>query len=293
MRITTTLVTLAVFAGARATLYNCIPLTEDGKEYLTEDGSHYDLSPLSRKDGEPDWVAGDKEENGKYIYTINVCAPIHSISQAIEKHAAVFQQQNGTVLNPDPNCVASDDETGCLKNDVDKCAGVASASTMRVAEDNAIELKYTNGDVCFHNRVQRSSLIRFICDKNVPEDNPPFAIGEDECLYMFEWQTPYACPIKPDKDKGMSGAAIFFLVVFLSLLAYLTIGFAYNRFVRGARGAHQIPNYEFWSHISSSITTCCTRSFSGDSRRPAGDTVYRGLDDSDNDEDDERILETA
>ena len=65
-------------------------------------------------------------------------------------------------------------------------------------EDGDIYLRYFNGDAChigkrFESR--RSTTIKFVC--NPYEQGPRFIEETDFCEYVFEWQTPAACPLDP------------------------------------------------------------------------------------------------
>ena len=65
--------------------------------------------------------------------------------------------------------------------------------------DNTLTLTYIMGDVC-HNSLPRSSIISFICPKNLNKncndtDSCVSFVAEEHCIYNFEWITDQACGI--------------------------------------------------------------------------------------------------
>ena len=68
--------------------------------------------------------------------------------------------------------------------------------------DNTLTLTYIMGDVC-HNSLARSSIISFICPKDVNKnctDKCVSFVAEEHCIYNFEWITDLACG-KPTGSK--------------------------------------------------------------------------------------------
>uniref|UniRef100_A0A8D2Q893 Insulin like growth factor 2 receptor n=1 Tax=Varanus komodoensis TaxID=61221 RepID=A0A8D2Q893_VARKO len=75
-------------------------------------------------------------------------------------------------------------------SDFKKIAGLHT--TKLTYEDGLIKINYTSGDTC-HTIYQRSTAIFFYCDLH-PDLKPVFLKETEDCTYMFEWHTPFACP---------------------------------------------------------------------------------------------------
>lgn len=65
--------------------------------------------------------------------------------------------------------------------------------------DGVLSLNYSGGDVCFHSKTKRQTLISFVCDPKVTNDSlskPVFVAETDDCSYYFTWHTRLACERK-------------------------------------------------------------------------------------------------
>ena len=69
--------------------------------------------------------------------------------------------------------------------------------TLRFA-DRHLTLTYEHGDQC-SNKLNRTTIIMFICDYHVDKGQPVFTT-EEYCFYYFEWRTKYACA--PSRRTG-------------------------------------------------------------------------------------------
>ncbi|XP_062980546.1 cation-independent mannose-6-phosphate receptor [Elgaria multicarinata webbii] len=70
---------------------------------------------------------------------------------------------------------------------------IAGLHTTKLTYENGfIKINYTNGETC-HKIYKRSTAIFFYCDPN-PKLEPVFLKETEDCTYMFEWNTPLACP---------------------------------------------------------------------------------------------------
>uniref|UniRef100_A0A8C5SQA2 Insulin like growth factor 2 receptor n=1 Tax=Laticauda laticaudata TaxID=8630 RepID=A0A8C5SQA2_LATLA len=70
---------------------------------------------------------------------------------------------------------------------------IAGLQTERLIYENGLlKINYTGGDMC-HKVYNRSTAIFFYCDPN-PNLQPVFLKETEDCTYMFEWHTPFACP---------------------------------------------------------------------------------------------------
>ena len=75
--------------------------------------------------------------------------------------------------------------------------GDISKQTLRFA-DRHLTLIYEHGDQC-SNKLNRTTIIMFICDYHVDKGQPVFTT-EYYCFYYFEWRTKYACA--PSRRTG-------------------------------------------------------------------------------------------
>ncbi|XP_013417456.1 cation-independent mannose-6-phosphate receptor [Lingula anatina] len=74
-------------------------------------------------------------------------------------------------------------------------AGIANGNL--TYEDGIMSLKYTGGDGGCRGNHTRSTLIRFQCDHSTSgvTKGPMFIERTDDCMYVFEWRTSYACAL--------------------------------------------------------------------------------------------------
>ncbi|XP_078467640.1 cation-dependent mannose-6-phosphate receptor [Lampetra planeri] len=75
-----------------------------------------------------------------------------------------------------------------------------------------------------------------------------------DCFYLFEMSSSVACN---DQGSGLGAGAIIFIVLLVLIAVYLLGGFLYQRFVVGAKGAEQIPNYHFWQNLGNILADGC------------------------------------
>lgn len=81
-------------------------------------------------------------------------------------------------------------------------------------------------------------------------------LNDTPCYYLFEYNHPGACSnfVKPRK---LSPGAIF-CIIFIGIAAtYLVFGIIYKRFILGAKGFEQIPNFSFWRKIGNASADGC------------------------------------
>ncbi|XP_076068893.1 cation-dependent mannose-6-phosphate receptor-like [Oratosquilla oratoria] len=96
----------------------------------------------------------------------------------------------------------------------------------------------------------------FVCDALKSKAKAQF-IREGKhkggCSYMVEVSHPDLC----DPEAGLSGSAIFFLLLFIAFGCYFIFGFLYRRLVIGAKGVEQIPNRFFWCRVGNKLADGC------------------------------------
>ena len=119
-------------------------------------------------------------------------------------------------------------------------------------DDNEPEEKQLSG------RRKNTQLI-FTCDTSPLVSTKPsfsFVGTPDECTYIFEVRSRYACGGATGSDeKGTLGpGAVFGVILSIALLVYFIGGVVYQRSVMHQRGWKQIPNYSMWAGISSFVS---------------------------------------
>ncbi|XP_065193270.1 cation-dependent mannose-6-phosphate receptor-like isoform X2 [Sycon ciliatum] len=177
---------------------------------------------------------------------------------------------------PDSRIVVTQTE---LQQDAKRTVSVGRLNDIHlVSRDDYAELTYYYGDVYNSHckNTHRTARIMFVCDpcagKGYPEVVEEYATDSSttenqHCFYLFEWATSNVCNkaaagrLIVCKPTGL-GAGSIFLIVLLSVgVAYVILGFIFNRFVRGAKGNEQFPNYSFWitcgDHISDGCDVLC------------------------------------
>ncbi|XP_020626341.1 cation-dependent mannose-6-phosphate receptor-like [Orbicella faveolata] len=154
-------------------------------------------------------------------------------------------------------------------------------------------IKYFRGDKYMHHcsGVDRLAVILITCDPG--EQKGTMKIIEEyrnrssstnplECYYLFELNHDAACTVKP---KHLSAGSIFLIILIVTGSVYLSLGFLYQRYVVGAKGLEQIPNYTFWSNFGSLQADGCNFMCRCSESHP---TRYKTMDDAlaDDDRDD-------
>ncbi|KAJ3014206.1 hypothetical protein HKX48_005296 [Thoreauomyces humboldtii] len=127
---------------------------------------------------------------------------------------------------------------------------LAAAAPEPIARGDEFDLIFKSTDVTVN--------LSITCG-NSPD--APKLISHTDNLYTLAWTTKGACgpgetppgnpsqtPVKGGDDKNMSGAGIFWTLIFVALLAYLVIGSAYNYTVFRIRSFPDIlPHWYLWS----------------------------------------------
>uniref|UniRef100_A0A6J0UVP4 Cation-independent mannose-6-phosphate receptor isoform X1 n=1 Tax=Pogona vitticeps TaxID=103695 RepID=A0A6J0UVP4_9SAUR len=130
-------------------------------------GYVYDLAPLGGKD--------KKVSTSEYDYYFRVCGGL----------------TEGICRQPRRN---TDVVSSCqIKTQSPSFKKIAGLHTTKLTYDNGlIKINYTSGETC-HKIYERSTAIFFYCDPH-PDLEPVFLKETEDCTYMFEWHTPFACP---------------------------------------------------------------------------------------------------
>eukprot|EP01134_Creolimax_fragrantissima_P002020 CFRG2020T1 len=217
----------------KATPPLCFPKADDGSAQKDSYGKRYSLAPLIKRGSDAEWVAKDNIEHDEYVYTINVCTFIHSISTARSVKSAVWQTKGNGL-----------EEKNC---------GIAN-SDVKFVEDGILTLTYEGGDTCPAGNATRSSTITFYCDPVAPVDSGPALVkNENDCSFVFIWETPYACGLGKGKSSSGKHGKPILITFILIILCYLIGGALFQFFVRKETGLHLIPNYVMWSSLFTTI----------------------------------------
>jgi len=177
--------------------------------------------------------------------------------------------------------------------------GMSNAS-FALGGENWILIIYRDGKKykSYCDMQNREAWVKVVCDKSgkstkltvLEESRWKNGSPKKGCYYLFELNHKDVCA--PVVSKGLSGGVIF-IIIFLSLFcAYLLFGFLYQRFVRGAKGVEQMPNYAFWRAFGNLTADGCDFVC----RRPDHPTSsYKGMADaldidSSDDERDDHLL---
>jgi insulin-like growth factor 2 receptor len=93
--------------------------------------------------------------------------------------------------------IRCDDATAgaCQAKPADKnfqSQSLGTSSDVLEFRDGQLTLTYEHGDKCSDSQRQRKTIILFNCGPEAGKGSPSF-VREDECHYIFEWRTAYAC----------------------------------------------------------------------------------------------------
>ncbi|XP_029053716.1 cation-independent mannose-6-phosphate receptor isoform X1 [Osmia bicornis bicornis] len=141
---------------------------------VTDNGLHYDLSPLTRYSQNYVIHMGNKT-SPKII--LNVC---HSV---IFEYNALCQMHSGA----------------CLQDaSKSKYVNLGEVQHSPFLEDGKLKLVYQEGDMCKMNITEPhiKTTISFICDFEAMETIPEYVGGNEECHYQLIWKTAAACSVE-------------------------------------------------------------------------------------------------
>uniref|UniRef100_A0AAZ3P560 Insulin-like growth factor 2 receptor n=1 Tax=Oncorhynchus tshawytscha TaxID=74940 RepID=A0AAZ3P560_ONCTS len=144
----------------------CIPV----KTTSYSNGNSYDLSSLALDSR--NWVV--EPSTGKQErYYINVCKSL--------------VQQGGSWKCPS-------NAASCLKSG-EHYVSLGEAESAPQWDQNILVLKYTNGEMCPGGQRNKSTIVRFKCDRDKVDSRPTLITAIEECVYTFVWFTAAACPL--------------------------------------------------------------------------------------------------
>lgn len=156
-------------------------------------------------------------------------------------------------------------------------------------------IKYLHGKA-YHshcNKVERLAVVLITCDPGeqrgkvrVIEEYRNSSLDHNgkkvplECYYLFELNHDAACSVK---TKHLSPGSIMLIILIVVGTVYLLLGFLYQRYIAGAKGLEQIPNYDFWRDFGSLQADGCNFMCRCTEAHP---TRYKTMDDALADDDD-------
>ncbi|SSD61723.1 related to Mannose 6-phosphate receptor-like protein 1 [Saccharomycodes ludwigii] len=120
----------------------------------------------------------------------------------------------------EPNIERLDNHTGAYyydpKDDFTKIS-IGEVSTKPKFVGKKLLLEYDNGDVCPNGIDRKSTLLNFVCDKDISQVAQISFLGQlHNCSYFFEVRSVHACPTSNKKtDINVIGIFFFILCVFI------------------------------------------------------------------------------
>uniref|UniRef100_A0A3Q2XYE7 Insulin-like growth factor 2 receptor n=1 Tax=Hippocampus comes TaxID=109280 RepID=A0A3Q2XYE7_HIPCM len=155
----------------------CLPVKTTSCSYDSR-GHSYDLSPLAME--ARNWeVTASTEDTSKRFY-INICR-------------SLVPQGSWKCPSGSASCVKIGDQYVSLGH-------VTSGPTW---DTSVLKLQYSGGQACPDGVRNRSTIIRFKCDKDQVQDSRPTLISAiEDCLYTFVWFTAAACPLNSSQHDG-------------------------------------------------------------------------------------------
>uniref|UniRef100_A0A673X295 Insulin-like growth factor 2 receptor n=1 Tax=Salmo trutta TaxID=8032 RepID=A0A673X295_SALTR len=133
-------------------------------------GNSYDLSSLALDSR--NWVVEPSTGKQERFY-INVCRSL--------------VQQGGSWKCPS-------NAASCLKSG-EHYVSLGEAESAPQWDQNILVLRYTNGEMCPGGQRNKSTIVRFKCDRDKVDSRPTLITTIEECVYTFVWFTAAACPL--------------------------------------------------------------------------------------------------
>ncbi|XP_063243031.1 cation-independent mannose-6-phosphate receptor isoform X2 [Bacillus rossius redtenbacheri] len=173
--------TLCTFFFVWHSRETCFPSREVDCRATDENGTVYDLSPLSLASS--NHVFLHRDAAGRSKFTINVCRSV--------------VVGYGTVCSPGSAvCMENVSQPGSHNNLVN----VGEVTDPPKFENGLLVLRYMGGDICRDSGppVMSSSIV-FVCDPSAVETSPVLEKIKN-CHYSFSWRTDVACPQRKQQE---------------------------------------------------------------------------------------------
>uniref|UniRef100_A0A7S0HAG0 Autophagy-related protein 27 n=1 Tax=Hanusia phi TaxID=3032 RepID=A0A7S0HAG0_9CRYP len=201
-------------------------------DHTFPDGTSYDLSPLTRTAGRPDYVGKDKMGN---LYYINVCSNV----QEIPKECRILQKDIRSPVYQ----VRNDSFCHWL--------GMENSHSWDYIEKGSpyvgVQLTYSNGEYCQEGMNRRVKL-QMYCDHlgRLGSVGDYYVTVESPCTYVVTFPTPYGCP----KAASMSKGTVFIILFFTVIGAYFGGGLLINvTKYHMPLSIDSLPHIEFWRNL--------------------------------------------
>ncbi|CCF59490.1 hypothetical protein KAFR_0H00810 [Kazachstania africana CBS 2517] len=196
--------------------------------------SYIDLSPLSATPNDwrevPDetttsktrWLVKGYGSDKDLNFTLSIC------SSSVHSSEEMEQLSN---------------HTGGFYNDMeDNLISIGDFSSKPILFGNGnskkLTLKYENGSICPNGVDKKSTLLNFICDKEISSRVQLSYVGNlHDCSYFFEARSIYACPTT-SKKNGVNAFGIFFGIFAVFGLVEIGRRWLINKLVKSSRRRH-------------------------------------------------------
>ncbi|KAF2710955.1 mannose 6-phosphate receptor domain-containing protein [Pleomassaria siparia CBS 279.74] len=261
------LLSTADFSGAADSPKNSKPLKPCTARSPTTE-RYFDLNPIHKKPKDKDDKQSRKEDEIESWhargwdyganFTINFCGPV------VEDLTNVQDLDKKLWKN-----VSAYYEIG------DKQFAMGLESYEPVFRGRKLVLNYTGGSLCPskpHSKRLASSdddddqdrpkkekdtprrkttIISLLCENTQPvaKTSISFVASVDDCVYIFEGRSPYACGGLEAEVQALGPGGVFGVIILIAILVYLAGGWMYQRNVMHQRGWRQLPNYALWAGI--------------------------------------------
>ncbi|KAM6915608.1 cation-independent mannose-6-phosphate receptor [Xenentodon cancila] len=156
----------------------CVPVKTTSCSYNDGQGHSYDLSPLAMDS--QNWEVEVSTQETKKRFYINVCRSL--------------VDQGGSW-----NCPSN--AASCIKHG-DEYVSLGQVDSGPTWDINVLKLKYTSGQACPDGLRNRTSIIRFNCDKDKVDSRPTLITEIEDCIYTFLWLTAAACPLNDNQHDN-------------------------------------------------------------------------------------------
>eukprot|EP00461_Guttulinopsis_vulgaris_P000018 UN00018 len=175
-----------------------------------------------------------------YQYTMTFCATSSEAKCAADK---------GSICQYDQTQPASERYTAALASFTNTPA--PEATYIQPGNKNSgVSIRFKNGGICHLPggvQIDRQVDLRIKCPTSGSDSK--ITISETStCVYEIDMFHKSACAGASD-DEGMSGGAIFLLIIFITLAIYFAAGFAICMFRFGKRGIDAVPHKDFWCSL--------------------------------------------
>ncbi|XP_030627174.1 cation-independent mannose-6-phosphate receptor [Chanos chanos] len=147
----------------------CTPFKTTSCSYNDGNGNSYDLSSLALHNS--NWVVQPEGQSSRYY--INVCRSLVPL-------AGRWDCPSGAAA--------------CLKRG-DQYFSLGEVEFGPRWDKNILVLKYTDGSTCPRSHRNRTTIIRFKCDRDKVDSSPTLITAIEDCVYTFVWFTAAACPL--------------------------------------------------------------------------------------------------